>query len=452
MFYGINASLSRSRKVVSGCPAKPRSAPGPGRRIIDRDVNRLPALHEATEADPPVALDLRALAFTVALAFSQDAVYALVFLSYMNHYLLDVLGASPGLPGYTLALYGGTKLVVHPLAGRLLDRTRPRLVYGASVAVQVTGLAALLAFHTLAAFLAGAFLLAIGSAAMWPLVYDALARTQPSEGQPRAVGVLALAGYLAVGVGFGAGVLLAARGPWRTAFVLAAAIVALPALFQRSRALDPGGRHGGDESGSPAAARHRLAVFGLVILLDYAAVSSLAGIYGPYIRLSLGITLLRAAVGLAPAGLAALAALAAASRFSRPGRRPHELALFFACSATGAALLGAASSGWTAALAAIPLAAGVGGTGPLLAATMIDLGGSKGRGLVLGTLMSVEGVGSVAGPAVVATVAELASPRAALAAIGIVYALLTIVVSAAASRLAPRGAAAARGTARSQSG
>ena len=53
----------------------------------------------------------------VVLAFTQDAIYALIFLSFMNHYLLGVLKASAALPAYTLALYGAARLVTHPLAG-----------------------------------------------------------------------------------------------------------------------------------------------------------------------------------------------------------------------------------------------------------------------------------------------------------------------------------------------
>ena len=67
-----------------------------------------------------------ALLVVLLLAFGQDAVFALIFLSYMNVYLLNSLHASPGLPGYTLALYGAIKLFVHPVAGKLIDTWSPR--------------------------------------------------------------------------------------------------------------------------------------------------------------------------------------------------------------------------------------------------------------------------------------------------------------------------------------
>ena len=393
--------------------------------------------------EPPVAsnaLDRRALAFTAAIAFSQDAVYALVFLSYMNHYLLDVLRASPGLPGYTLALYGGTKLVVHPLAGRLLDRTRPRLVYLAGVAAQCGAIALMLVVHTLGAFLAGAFLLAVGAAAVWPLIYDAVARTQAPDQRTRAMGVLVFFGYMAVGVGFASGIAMAGHIPWRYAFVLAGALVTGPALFHRSRALDPGGPRWADpHQAESAATTGHIALFGLVTLVDYAAVAALAGIYGPYVRLSLGITLPRAAMMLLPAGAMAVAGLLVAARVSRRERRPRELAVLFALSAAGAVLLSLTRDPWMAAAAALPLAAGVGGTGPIIAAAVIDLGRRRERGLIYGTLMSVEGIGSVLGPGIVAIAADLASPRAGFAVIGVQYVVLVAVVLAAASRFGPHG-------------
>src|SRR5512139_2436559 len=85
-------------------------------------------------------LNRGALIATLAFAVAQDVVFALIFLSFMNYYLLDVVKASPAAPGYTLALYGGTKLIVHPLAGRLLDITWARLVCALAIAVQAAGL------------------------------------------------------------------------------------------------------------------------------------------------------------------------------------------------------------------------------------------------------------------------------------------------------------------------
>jgi hypothetical protein len=105
----------------------------------------------------------KALLGVLTLAFVQDMLHALIFLSAMNHYLLDVLKTSPGLPAFTLSLHGFTKLVTHPMAGRLLDRTSPQLVFSGAIAVQVAGAALILTVHELGAFLGATALLAMGS-------------------------------------------------------------------------------------------------------------------------------------------------------------------------------------------------------------------------------------------------------------------------------------------------
>ncbi len=381
-------------------------------------------MDDATAGHQP--LNRPALAVTLAFASAQDALYALLFLSYMNHYLLDVLAAPAGLPGYTLALYGATKLISHPLAGRLLDRTSPRTVFRAATVIQAGAVVLLLSVHTLTAFLAAAALLAIGSAAMWPLIYDTVARTQPGNERTRATGALAMFGYVATGSGFAIGVLLADFAPWRAAFIAAGALVAAAALLQGASALDAGGTVGHAFETQPDRARRRMAMFGLVIFLDYAAISSLAGIYGPYARLSLDIGLVTTTLLLAPAGAAAIGSLYLASRYSRPEHRLLDMAVLYVVATAGAAVLASTTTPWIAAAGAVPLAAGAGGIGAIVAAAMIDLGGASGRGFVFGTLMSVEGLGSVAGPALTATITNLFDPRAGVGFIGTIFAALAV--------------------------
>ncbi|MCZ2108104.1 MAG: MFS transporter [Dehalococcoidia bacterium] len=382
-------------------------------------------MHEA--ADPP--LNRPALLLTVALAFGQDALYALIFLSYMNHYLLDELHASGGLPGYTLALYGGTKLVVHPIAGRVLDRTTPRLVFRLAIVLQVAALGLLLAMHVLWAFLVATVALGAASAALWPLIYDIVARTQVPRVRTRVTGILSMAGYVATGVGFAAGVLLSDFAPWQVAFLLALVVVGGPLAVQGMGALDPGmhieDRHR-DEAPRIGALRKlaSVALFGLIVLVDYSAITSLAAVYGPFARMTLGLSLLRTTALLAPAGVAALAGLVVAARVSRPNRRFLEMSGLYVVASVGAFGLALSTNAWAAAVLAPVLAFGAGGVAPIIAATVIGQGSEGDRGLIIGALMSVEGVGSVIGPAVTAFVIDLVSPRAGIALIGGLFALL----------------------------
>ncbi|MGH2634009.1 MAG: hypothetical protein ACRDG3_11410, partial [Tepidiformaceae bacterium] len=51
-------------------------------------------------------------------------------------------------------------------------------------------------------------------------------------------------------------------------------------------------------------------------------------------------------------------------------------------------------------------------------------GGPAGRGLVIGTLMSIEGLGGVLGPALMAVAISLSGPRFGLGGVAIVFAAL----------------------------
>jgi MFS family permease len=374
------------------------------------------------------------LVLTLLLAFAQDGIYGLFFLSYMNHYLLDVLKASAGTPGYTLAIFGATKLVVTPLSGRLLDRTSPRAVLRTSVMLQVVALGILL-FHTLAGFLCAAVLLAAGSAAIWPLIYEVVAQAQADSGRSRTTGLLALVGYAAISGGLVGGLLLGHFAPPRLVILLALLLVLLPLILERSPALDRRTARSVSTLAPAALARSLalVAFFALILFIDYAAATSLAGLYGPYARRTLHISLLRTALLLTPAAGAALVSLLVASRRSQSGRRLREMAFLYVLSATGALGLALVSTQWMAAVVAVPLAVGIGGVTPIIAASLIGQGREGQRGLVFGILMSVEGLGGVVGPATTAFATDLASPRVGLLIVATAFVSL-VPLSAVASR------------------
>ena len=379
----------------------------------------------------PGRVDRRALAPLAVLAFAQDAIYALIFLSFMNHYLLVVVRTSPGVPAYTLALFGGTRLIVHPLAGKLIDATNPRLVLRISVIAQLAAVALLLLVHGIGAFLAATVLLAAGSASIWPLIYETLARTQPADVRSRATGVLAIVGYVGTMVGFLSGVLLGRLVGSHVPFWLTGGFVATAGLAQGARAFSGArGPQLAEERAPTSSGASRapgLAFFALLMFLDFAAIAALAGVYGPFSRISLGINLLKTTLLLLPAGAAAALSLWIVSRHSKPGRRVRELSALYLIAGAGVIALAASPGPWTALFMAIPLGAGLGGIGPIIAATVVDLGASENGGTVVGSLLAVEGVGSVVGPLMVGFITDTLSPRAGMGAIGVIFVTLVAV-------------------------
>ncbi|MBN9492462.1 MFS transporter [bacterium] len=353
---------------------------------------------EATATREALHPSRNGLWIAIFLACIQDAIYALVFLSYMNHYLLDVLGSSGALPGYTLALFGLFKLGMHPVAGRLLDRVSPRLIYWGAVTLQVVGLLVMLTSASLPGFLGATCLVALGSGAAWPFLYHLVARTQPAE--------------------------LAHFTPWRAAFGVSLVLVITPLLFQGMPVV--GGRSivRDDDGHARIAISERIAavaLFGAIVLADFAAVSSIAAAYGPYTKRTLGLDLLQTILVLTPAGIAAVTGLWVASRRSRPERRMTELTIMAVIAAGGTLALSFISVPALAVLVAIPPAAALGAIGPIVAAVVIEYGSTRDRGLVIGTLMAIEGAGAVAGPAITAFVIGIATPGAGFAAIGVMF-------------------------------
>jgi MFS family permease len=399
-------------------------------------------------------LDLRAFVPIAVLAFTQDAITALVFLSYMNHYLLVVLHASPGLPGYTLALYGATKLLVLPISGRLADRKAPRAMLAAALCAQLGAAALLLLVSTLPAFLIATVLLAVGSGCVWPLLYAILARTQPADAHGRATGILAIVGYGATALGFLFGVLSGRFLRHRSPFIVLTVLLVLPMVLERALGCGrPGDASRGTqpavepphpaETASPAGHRKGFARFGLIAFLDFAALSALAGIYGPFSRLTLGIGLFRTSIVLAPAALVALASLAITSRHSREGRRMVEMQRLYALAAVGTLVVAVAPNLAWAAAGAVLLGAGAGGIAPVIAATLLEFGRHDQGGRALGMLMAIEGVGTVVGPGCAGLATDLGSPRYGMILISVMFAgLVALTTAGARSGVAPSPATA----------
>jgi MFS family permease len=105
------------------------------------------------------------------------------------------------------------------------------------------------------------------------------------------------------------------------------------------------------------------------------------------------------------------------------------MSAMYLLASAGALGLAAAPTAWAALFVAIALGAGLGGIGPIVAATVVDLGGTTNRGAVVGSLLAIEGLGSVAGPATVGLVTDLLNPRAGMATIGAIFVALVVVTA-----------------------
>ncbi len=388
--------------------------------------------------DPRVRAGLR---FSVMMAGLENGMFSFVFLSFMNTYLLDVLKEGPATPGYTLAAYSAIVLVMNTVAGALLDRVRPALILAAVVTAQLAAVAVMFVTASFEGFLLATALLAFGTGSVWPLVFKVLGNTQPIGQRASAGAAIAVSGYATTAIGLGAGVTLGAVAHPTVSLAVIAAMAIAPLIWIRNPVLTASGpdvpmarppHHPQPAAGSTAAPRPRgFRTVAALLFLGYGARTAVAGVYGPFSQLTLGQSLLATAPYLVPAGLLALAALWSVPRWSRPARRPLELSLVFGIAAAGCVLVAMAGDPLLAGAASIPLVIGITACAPLLAATVLDAGTGENSGLIFGSLLTIEGVGTVAMRAFAALAIDIRGPRAgfvAIAAMFVVLALLSPIV------------------------
>jgi len=394
-----------------------------------------------TRPHPDEARVRAGLRFSVLMAGLENGMFSFVFLSFMNTYLLDVLNEGPATPGYTLAAYSAVVLVMNTVAGALLDRVRPALILAMVVAAQLSAVAVLLMTSSFEGFLVATVLLAFGTGSVWPLVFKVLGSTQPLGQRASAGAAIAVSGYAMTAIGLILGVTLGAIAHPLVSLAVIAAMAVAPLYWIRDPVLSAGVPQPSRLTAPPAAAppeaeppvvrpRGFRAVAAL-LFLGYGARTAVAGVYGPFSQLTLDQPLLATAPYLVPAGILALVSLWSVPRWSRPGRRPLELSLVFALAAWGSVLVAFAHGPLVAGAASIPLVIGITACAPLLAATVLDVGTGENSGLIFGSLLTIEGIGTVAMRALAAFAIDLRGPRAgfiAIAAMFIALALLSPMV------------------------
>jgi MFS family permease len=142
------------------------------------------------------------------VVFMWQAAVGIYFLSLVQQYLPQELAPGPAWPGYAMACYGVAKFLWQPAAGWIADRTGRRVTMIAGMAVSVPVLALMMEVPSAGAFLAFSALLGIGAATMWPAFMAHVGESIPHERRTRTMTWLNLAQMAGIGLGTLAGVLL----------------------------------------------------------------------------------------------------------------------------------------------------------------------------------------------------------------------------------------------------
>lgn len=368
------------------------------------------------------------LTLLLVVVFSIDAMTALVVIAYGQSYLIDTLHAPSSYPAYALAIYGFVKLLTAPIGGWLIDRVRASLVILFAFAVEAAGLGIILGTETANGFLWGVALLSTGIALAWLIVFNALGDATNPDVRASDTAYVGLTSAAATGTGFGLAAFIGETHYWQAAFVAGIVLASVSSVLMFW--LYPMAEHARQANqpitGAAEEEHSRMQlVAAAVIFSHFVAVTATIAVFGPFVLRTLGMSLLHAGVLLIPAGAAGALAMLIAGKVSKHGNRLREVALLYALGALAVLAVSLVQNEFVFALVAIPLAISIGGSQPLLNASLLDVSHAADRtGVVLGWLFFAEGLGSVAGPLIVGIVIEFADVRAGVVTLSVIDALL----------------------------
>lgn len=326
-------------------------------------------------------------------------------LALVQQYLPGELAASAAFPGYALAIYAGARFVCQTPVGWLADRLGRRQTLTFGIATALTSLFLMFQVPNATWFLAFCALYGIGASGVWPSIMAHIGDTHGPEQRARVLNVMNLSHLVGLGLGTLAGVTLLDAVSYQAAFAACIAATAV-ALVLAYRGTSPVTSRLEQEAEREDQAGPRRGLFspGVLLLAAIALLLSVGTtvqlpIIGSYTSEVLHTKMYVLALLLLPP-LCVAAFLAVrfghlADRFGRQAPLIGGLGLaalgYFALSQTTNPLLAMnfvvlAGLGYAVSL-------------PAWGAAALDASGASGRGLLLGVLATVQGLGGVLGPA-----------------------------------------------------
>jgi DHA1 family multidrug resistance protein-like MFS transporter len=142
------------------------------------------------------------------VVFLWQAAVGIYFLSLVQQYLPEALHSGLAYPGYAMASYGVAKFAWQPVAGWVADRIGRRVTMVAGMAISIPVLTFMMEVPDERAFLAFSALLGIGAATMWPAFMAHVGDTTPRARRARTMSLLNIAQMTGIGAGTLCGVLM----------------------------------------------------------------------------------------------------------------------------------------------------------------------------------------------------------------------------------------------------
>lgn len=317
-------------------------------------------------------------------------------------YLTEVLNSSVTLVGAVISTYLIVDVVTRTPAGWLADRwgRKPILLFG--ILLSIAPLALMMDVQSPRTFLLLSGLNGLGAGCIWPAIYAAVADTYQRSQRGLIMGLLSTVMLGGLAMGPITGNLLLGLTSYRATFLICIALVFLVfvivlSLATETKMLRQDGAAGSTEYSlrSVTGELVLLGVIALLLTVSLAFLLPIISLYGAQVllvdKVTMGIVLA------IPGGITALALLPAGHLADRVGRKLPMVA--------GLALLTVCFGGApvTTNLVVVTTGATVAGLGYALAvpawnALAMDRIPERTRGLLLGAVATVQGVGLAIGP------------------------------------------------------
>ena len=377
----------------------------------------------------------RVLELSVVVFLWQAAV-GIYFLSLVQQYLPQELRAGVAFPGYAMASYGVAKFAWQPAAGWLSDRFGRRLTMIAGMAVSGPVLALMMQVPDERAFLAFSALLGIGAATMWPAFMAHVGETTPRNRRARTMSLLNVAQMTGIGAGTLVGVLMVDFVTYGAAFWMCIGF-SLLALLMVLWSIDPAVDGADSVAASAASAcpvdetawRPSVMMLAVIVLFLTIGTSLHTPMVGAYTRDVLRVKMsFMALLFPAPALIAGIALWRFGHLTDRYGRQvPLVGGLFVAAMCIFALTLTRSPYIVVNLVVLAGLAYAI--TIPAWGAAALDATDVGSRGLWLGLLTAVQGLGVAGGQALGGVIGGVWGPLAPfkLAALMLMMALALIV-------------------------
>lgn len=339
------------------------------------------------------------------IVFLWQASSGVFLLSLVQQYLPQQLQAGGAFPGYALAIYAGARFLLQAPAGWLADRIGRQRTLTLGIAISLPSIYLMLQVQDPQSFLAFSALYGAGSAAIWPAIMAYVGDSEDTTNRGRTLTMLNMAQLLGLGAGTMAGVTLTDLISYQAAFAACLMFSALALLFayrgarSESQAARVTDEHVRNTDLRSLLSMRIVLLAGIALLLSIATTVQ-APVVGQYSHdvLRTKMSMLGLMI-LGPGLIAAYLVIRFRHLADRFGRQPPLIAglataagCYAALSVTSHPLLAVN----LVVLAGLAYAISI----PAWGAAALDATEFGGRGLVLGVLATVQGLGGAAGQAV----------------------------------------------------